>query len=188
MSGMRATQAEKSIIIEHWNTQDPIRVWAHLIPGRSEDAIIGIARRIGLGKRNLSRKPSYIQSWDCMQILLKDGKPRSVPEMAERTGFNVTVIRRQVKDRIGQEVYVAGWRFEANRYVALIALGQRHNAPRPPAKTKAQIQRIYINRAKILRPEIIEENNRKRRVKAQEERTVEVKADIAASWLMRKAA
>lgn len=184
MSGMRSTQAEKAVILEHWNTQDPIRVWAHLLPNRSEDAIIGIARRMGLGKRNLSRKPSYVQSWDCMQILLKDGKPRSVSEIAEKTGFDCSSIRKQVKDRIGTEVYVAGWRFEENRNVALIMLGRQQNAPRPPAKTKAQVQKVYINRTKMLRPEKYEEYNRRRRVAASAKAEKPVRADIAASWMM----
>lgn len=184
MSGMRATQTEKAVILDHWNTQDPIRVWAHLLPGRSEDGIRGIALRMGLGKRNLSRKPTYIQSWDCMQALLKDGKPRSVPEISAKTGFDRSSIRRQVKDRIGVEVYVAGWRMEENKYVALISLGQRRNAPRPRAKTRAEIQKIYINRTKMLRPEKYEEYNRKRRVAYSARVEKPVRADIAASWMM----
>lgn len=184
MNSQEWTNEEKAIVAEWWPTTSPIRLWQHLIPGRSRDAIIGQARRLGLGKRPVNRKPTYTQSWICIEQLLSDGKPRSVPEIGKKTGFNVSVVRKQLQDRIRVQVYVSEWRWEVNKYVALFALGaNKPNVRRPKPKTHAENQRKCYERRKKFRPEAHEEHLRKRRLRDAAKRPAPPTADIAANWL-----
>lgn len=177
-------EEEKTLLRQYWATDKPIREWMHLLPGRSEDAIIGRARRLKLGKREVNRKPTRTESWQCIEQLLSDGKFRSTPEIAERTGFNVSVVRKQLQERIRVQVYVAEWRWEVNKWVALFALGvNQYNARRPKPKPKAENQRKYYERRKKFRPDDHEEHLRKRRLREAAKRPAPQTTDPAASWL-----
>ena len=185
MNATHWTEDEKAIVREHWSTDGPIKLWNHLLPGKTRDAIIGIARRMGLGKRPVNRKPTYVQSWACIEHLLSDGKPRSNPEIAKRTGFNPSVVRKQLQDRIRIQVYVSEWRWETNKWVALFALGaHKQNVRKPKPKTHAENQRKSYERRKKFRPDAHEEHLRKRRLRDAAKRPAPPKADIAASWLL----
>lgn len=185
MNATHWTEAEKTILREMWPSTAAIRTWKHLIPGKSKDAIISVARRMGLGKRPVSRKAPYkVNSWTCIEQLLSDGVFRSVPEIAKEAGFNASVIRKQLQDRIGQQVYVAEWRYEVNKYVAYFALGvNQYNARKPKAKPHAEHQRNSYARRKKFRPEAHEEHLRKRRLREAAKRPAPQTTDPAASWL-----
>lgn len=178
------SENEKATLKEWWNTSSPIRLWQHLIPEKSKNAILAKARRMKLGKRPRNWKPTYVQSWECIKQVLSDGKAYSVPELAKKTGFNASVVRKQMRDRIRLHVYVSAWRFEFNKYVALFSLGNnKPNVRKPKPKTAAQVQRDYYRRTKRNRPEVFEAKNKQRRVKNSESRVIEPMADMAASWL-----
>lgn len=184
MNAPKWTEPEQAILREWWPTSNPIRLWAHLLPEKSEAAIIGKARRMNLGPRPRNWKPTYVHSWICIEQLLSDGIVRSVPEIAERTGFNASVVRKQMKDRIGLQVYVSEWRLEGTKYVAHFALGAfKPNARRPKPKTHAEKQRLYYERRKRFRPDDHEEHLRKRRLLDASKRSAPKTADIAASWI-----
>jgi len=184
MNAPKWTEPEKAMLREWWPTSNPIRLWAHLLPSKSQSAIISMAKRLKLGIRPVSRKPTYVHSWICIEQLLSDGIVRSVPEIAERTGFNASVVRKQMKDRIGLQVYVSEWRLEGTKYVAQFALGAfKPNAKRPKPKTHAEKQRLYYERRKRFRPDDHEEHLRKRRLLDASKRAAPKTADIAASWI-----
>jgi hypothetical protein len=183
MNAPKWTEPQQAILREWWATSNPIRLWAHLLD-KGEDAIIGKARRMNLGPRPRNWKPTYVHSWICIEQLLSDGIVRSVPEIAERTGFNASVVRKQMKDRIGLQVYVSEWRLEGTKYVAHFALGAfKPNARRPKPKTHAEKQRLYYERRKRFRPDDHEEHLRKRRLLDASKRAAPKTADIAASWI-----
>lgn len=184
MTGRHWTEEEKTIIRQWWPTTNPIRTWMHLIPGKSRPSILGMGKRMGLGIRPMLRKPTNAQSWLCILQLLADGRLRSVNEIAERTGFSDKVIRKQLRDHIGQEVYVAEWRFEINRHTALFAVGSnRRNAPKPKAKTKAQIQRNYMVRVKNFEPAKHEARLSRERARKHARKEMPRATDPAASWM-----
>lgn len=184
MNATHWTEQQKAIVREYWPTSLPIRLWQHLIPGKTRDAIIGIGRRMNLGERVVNRKPTYVQSWVCIEQLLADGVHRSVPELAKRTGFNASVVRKQLQDRIRVQVYVAEWRWETNKWVALFALGaNKQNVRRPKPKTHAENQRNCYARRKKFRPDDHEEHLRKRRLRDVAAKPAPRMADVAASWL-----
>ena len=183
MSGRHWTDDMKAILAENWPNPAPIRTWLHLLPGKSRNSVLGMAHRMGLPVRGKKRKPSFVQSWDCIETLLRDGKPRSVPEIAERTGFNASVCRKQMRDRIGNEVYVCEWRWEINKWVALFLLGaNKPNARRPKPKTHAKVQAAYYKRMKK-DPEAHEAHKLRRRMRDQKKKAAPAKTDFAASWL-----
>ena len=184
MNATHWTEQQKAIVREYWPTSLPIRLWQHLIPEKSRDAIISVARRMKLGDRVVNRKPTYTQSWICIEQLLGDGAHRSVPEIAKRTGFNSSVVRKQLQDRIRVQVYVAEWRWETNKWVALFALGShKQNVRRPKPKTHAENQRNCYARRKKFRPDDHEEHLRKRRLRDIAAKPAPQKADFAANWL-----
>lgn len=178
------SEGEKAKLLEWWNTASPIRLWQHLIPEKTKDAIMAKARRMKLGKRPRDWKPTYVQSWECIKQVLSDGKAYSVPELAKKTGFNASVVRKQMRDRVRLQVYVSAWRFETNKHVALFSLGaNKPNVRKPKPKTAAQVQSAYYRRTKRNRPELIEAKNKQRRLSKSEARTIAPVADLAASWL-----
>jgi hypothetical protein len=184
MTAVIWTEQEKAILREWWPNSTPIRLWQHLIPGKSEDAIIAKSRRMKLGKRPVNRKPTYVQSWICIEQLLIDGIYRSTPEIAKRTGFNISVVRKQLKDRIRVQVYVAEWKYEVNKYVAFFTLGaNKPNVRKPKPKTHAAVQRAFYERRKKFNPEAHEEHLKQRRLRDAANRPAPQQADLAASWL-----
>ena len=184
MAGIRWSEEEKDVLRKWWSTTHPIRMWINELPGKSRQSIIGVGRRMKLGERPRIRKQTHTQSWLCIEQLLSDGKMRDAGEIATLTGFSDRQVRAQIRQRIGQDLFVADWRQDFNRYTALIALGQnKANAPKPKAKTKAAIQRIYMKRMQYLAPAKHEEKLKQERVRNSVNRPAPQQADPAASWL-----
>ena len=184
MSREHWTEEQTAILRQWWTNSAPVKLWMHFLPGMSERAILARAHRLNLGKRPVLRKPTYVQSWECIKQVLADGSCRSVPELAIKTGFDESAVRKQMRDRIGIEVYVAEWRFEKNRYVARFSLGQnKPSARKPKPKTGAENQRAYYQRVKKEDPDKHDRIRAKERVRKAMKREGAIRPDAAASWM-----
>lgn len=85
--------------------------------------------------------------------------PRSLREMADKTGMHYETLRPLVKLMHQNRVcHISGWRLDSmgRQSVAVYALGMGADAPRKPPKTTAQRSLKYINRKRqaqeVLKP------------------------------------
>lgn len=95
-------------------------------------------------------------------------------ELAEKLGIERSNTARIIR-ALRREIHVASWDTDrTGPHAPRYRLGVADDAPKPPAKTRAEVWRNYVQRLKTTRPGAYMLRNRK------------PKADIAAHWIKKR--
>ncbi|SAL10383.1 transcriptional regulator [Caballeronia turbans] len=150
MKNHRWTEQEDSILRGIWKSSRPVKEQMHLLPRRSERAMLVRAQALGItGGRNVE-----IHARSALLALiqrdLKAGDCLSSPDVAVRFSCTTThagVLLGAAHDR--KEIHVVEWRRTrpVGPYVAVYAWGNKPDAIKPQPKTKQEYnRRRYINK------------------------------------------
>lgn len=174
---------EKQILRAHWKSAKVSTEVFQMLPNRSEEAIRRMAHRMRLESR---RKVPGAATWETMQQILADGRPRTVAELEEESGWSERNIRTVIRDHIGQDLFISRWIPRSKTGApptAVFALGKRRNAPKPKALSRAQTQKRYWKRAKEEQPEKIAAKIARDKLVRVESAGKLHRPDPAASWM-----
>lgn len=180
------TEAETQILKEHWYGRQSIKHWADKLPGRTIEGIRSYAKRINLGVR---RRPCISEVWKDVKAVLSDGRKRSVAQLVAETGWEDRGIRRQIREHIGEEIYISQWLSKTEtgtQPTALFSLGKKKNAAKPKPVPMKVCQRNYIKRIKKEKPEVFAKKLAKDKFRKAEKRGMLIRPDEAASWMFNR--
>lgn len=176
------TEDEDKILKAEWNSGKFIRDWMYLLPNRSLEAISQRGKRT-LGAR---RRPRPSEIWKDVKAVLMDGQRRSVEQLIAETGWSDRGIRDQIRNHIGEEIYISQWLSRAEtgtQPTALFSLGNKKNAKKPKPVPMKICQRNYIKRVKDNKPEVFDKKLAKDRLRKAEKRGLLIRPDPAAAWM-----
>ncbi|MEL6236958.1 MAG: hypothetical protein AAFO57_00320 [Pseudomonadota bacterium] len=183
-SKLKWSPEEDKIIVDHWHTDKPIRMWVDLLPGRSEIAINKRAIVLQLGQRGHLTKRGNSPAWRVIRKLLESGEMLSPIEIEKRTGISRRHVYNEMRLHHSAEVHVGGYgeRGKGGYRPKLWKLGPGEDAAWPEPMTMTERNRRYrINVKK--NPEAMARAEAKRALRDCERAGKLIRRDEAAAWL-----
>lgn len=176
------TDAEIATLRYMWGSDQPLRMWADLLPGRGDRAIYCKAHRLGLPDRTEQITKPVPIGWRIVQRLLADGTPRTAADIAAATGLSRWSVTSQLNRRSGSDVHISEYR--PGRHPERVwKIGPGKNAERPAPKPHKLCVQEWRRRAQKTKPEIFDAINGRRRNRYAEKRGKLIRRDPAAAWI-----
>lgn len=177
---------ELAILRREWKNGKAVRLWEHLLPGRTERAIIGMGLDSGLGPRGNTHQSGNSVTWQTICRILADGVARSDTQIAALCGLSRGYITAELRMHYPAHVHIGGYGERASGHgfhPRLWRLGPGKDAKRPKAMTGAERARKRWKMLKEERPDYLAARSAKYRLKHAERKGKLIRRDIAASWI-----
>lgn len=178
------TDEELEILRFQWESGQPIKHWAHLLPNRSEKAIQYRGNAMKLPARGNGRTPGNSVTWALIQQVLANGEKLSCLELAAKVGVTRATIYREIRLHRDQ-LHVAAYGPIPLDGIPpkLWVLGPGKDAKRPAATPKpVRNHRRWLDMKKN-DPEAVAKHYAKNRHYWRERSGKLIRRDPAAAWL-----
>lgn len=177
------TQEELDILAANWKNGKAVRMWADLLPRRTERAITWMGHHIH-GPRGRPYESGNSMTWRSIQRVLADGSMKSALEIALMTGLDRNWISRELMNHYPAMVHIGGYgpRKEHGYGGRLWRLGTGKDAQRPRAMTAAEIEARRWRRLKKDRPDVIAARTARQKLQRAEKAGKLIRRDPAAAW------
>lgn len=148
------TADEDSLLRAEWATPGSIKSKLSLFPGRSWRALLVRAEKLGLGPREPKMRASTY-SWVAEEIdrVLSQAPNLTVSEMSAASAASYERITQVLRSGHGALYYVSGWHQPRRSHGGSLAprwsLGSGPDAPKPAARSRAQVVREYRLRKRV---------------------------------------
>lgn len=148
--GKKWTDREDAIVREIWDGEKLVKECLHLLPTRTERAILVRAQALDLGRRTGRAAFARSATYKALKALLQSGAVLSSPDVADRYGCSVNHAGYMLKHaHVMKLVHIASWRraYPGGPYMPEYAWGGAADAEKPGPKSQYEYNRTrYLNK------------------------------------------